>query len=260
MAEIAVVLPTARVDAWLDEAVWSVLSQDADLRLVVFHDGIVPHPGRSWTRHPHVTVMQSPRRTGLAAALRAAVAATTEPFIARLDADDLALPGRLAAQTATLREEPDLVLVGSLAIRIDADGRRTGLLGTVVGDDVRTELVHRNVLMHSSVAFRRSSYEAVGGYDRSLRTMEDYELWLRMARTGRVAVTAPRHLAYRVHGAQMSRSASPVGRHIAKVMVGQGRLGHHLGLAWPSHLVTGATWWGAQMLRSSRLRRPGYEV
>lgn len=126
---------------------------------------------------------------GVALAWNAAVHAARAPFIARMDADDLCLPERLALQTARLNAEPGLDLVSGL-VRFGGD--REKRLGYALHVDwLNTlrdhEAISRNRFVESplanpSVMFRRSAWERFGSARANTGPQpfpEDYEQWLR---------------------------------------------------------------------------------
>ena len=108
--------------------------------------------------------------------------------MARLDADDVARPERLARQVAFLARHPDVGVVGSGADEVDAAGR---LLRTVTPppDDamIRRALIRANQFVHSTIVARRALLERVGGYDAGMPVAQDYDLWLRLAPLTRFA-------------------------------------------------------------------------
>lgn len=180
-----------------------------------------------------------------------------EPVAARLDSDDLALPGRLAAQRAYLEENPDVVLVGTMADRIDSRGTVLGPFATRPGDRIRARLLDSNPLIHSSVMFRRSAYESAGGYDPKLRHMEDYDLWLRMARFGEATVLPDVLVAYRIHDRQITKNVAILGAPLAAATRWQLALGATLGIRALGVHRRRARWWVIQygMTANSMLNR-----
>ena len=256
---VVVIIPTVRVDDWLSLAVHSALNQEGfRARVVVFHDGVEPDPRQDWMSDARVTALHSPVRVGLSSGLKRAIATTTESLIARLDADDLAEPNRFTSQLAFLRENAETVLLGSRARRIDEHGAETGALGHVIGNDVRRELLRRNVLIHSSVMFRRAAYDAAGGFDDSIGVSEDFDLWLRMGRLGPIAVQAAQLVSYRVHSRQMSRSAKPFGHDIRRIIASQRALARALRVSKLAAWADRTVWLGAQYLQYFGLRQLRY--
>lgn len=215
---VSAVVPAIRLDSWLDQALDSLLQQDGvDLQLIVILDGVEEDGYRPWMEESRVTVLRNPVRLGVGATLRRAMSEARGEFVARLDADDIALPGRLVQQATYLRRHPDTVAVTAHTELIDGDGAVTGKMPFPAGADVRSELLLQNVVVQSAVMFRLSDYQLVGGYE-PLRQMEDYLLWLRLAQRGKIAVLPETLAQYRVHGGQLSRGAKPYGSHIAKVL------------------------------------------
>jgi glycosyltransferase involved in cell wall biosynthesis len=132
-------------------------------------------------RDRRVVVLKSPGH-GIVDALNAGLAAAKGEFVARMDADDIALPGRLAAQVEAMRAEPTLLALGTAATEIDADGTRQGEIAVATGSAaIRERMQRENPLLHPTVTMRREAVLAVGGYRRALTHAEDYDLWLRLA-------------------------------------------------------------------------------
>jgi glycosyltransferase involved in cell wall biosynthesis len=175
---------------WVREAVESVLAQTAgDLELVVIDDGSVDATPAllAAVGDPRLRVERQ-AAAGLTRALNRAVGLARAPLLARLDADDLALPERLARQRSFLDAHPEVGLLGTAAREVDAAGRLVALVTPPAGDAaIRRALIRRNPFVHSSVLMRRSAVDAVGGYDESLPVAQDYDLWMRMSRVTRLA-------------------------------------------------------------------------
>lgn len=128
----------------------------------------------------------------LAAAMNLALREATHEFVARMDADDLSKPGRLAAQVDFLRQHPAIAAVGTSFDRIDADG---ALMETCCPPtdprEIRWRLLVENCVAHGSVMMRRHAILDAGGYDESCDRAQDYELWLRLAARGPCIANLP---------------------------------------------------------------------
>ena len=167
---------------WLDEALASLVAQTYDsMEVVCLADGGM----------------------GLTVGLnRAARLARGTRYLARLDADDRAYPGRLARQVAYLDAHPEMVVCGTWAHRADSHGQIRGL---VMPDP--SWLPHCNPLIHSSVLIRREAFDAVGGYDETLAVCQDFDLWLRLMGVGSVGIIPEPWVIVREHPGQVSRRA-----------------------------------------------------
>jgi glycosyltransferase involved in cell wall biosynthesis len=187
---VSVLMAVHNGSPWVVEAVGSVLSQTAaDLELIVVDDGstdATPEELHALRQEPRLRVERQPR-AGLARSLDRALALARAPLVARLDADDLALPDRLARQRAFLEAHPEVGLLGTGAREVDAAGREVRVVRPPEGDrEIRRALIRRNPFVHSSVMLRRSLVQQVGGYDASFPVAQDYDLWLRLSAVTRM--------------------------------------------------------------------------
>ena len=128
---------------------------------------------------------------GLVAALNAAAEAATGELLARMDADDVALPGRFAGQVARLEAEPALDVLGCRVSVLDDGGEGNAGMRAYV-DWSNTLLTHEAIaadmlvespLAHPSVMMRAQALRGLGGY-RAFAGPEDYDLWLRAFTAG----------------------------------------------------------------------------
>lgn len=175
---------------WFGQALDSVLAQTlSDFELVVVDDGSSDETPAILARCRDdrlITVRQS--RAGLTVSLNRGLRLTSTPLVARLDADDVALPERLARQVAYLDAHGDVGLLGTACEEIDASGAPLGAYRPPETDgDIRRALIRRNPFVHSSMVVRRRLLEEAGGYDETLAVAQDYELWVRLSRVTRMA-------------------------------------------------------------------------
>lgn len=253
-ATLTVILPTASVDPWLDDAVESVLAQlhNSD-QLVVTHDGVDPDWSRQWAHDPRVVILHSSTRRGVARSLDAAINATESTFVARMDADDVSLPGRLKAQSDYLLANPDVVVVSGQAQRIDHRGNYLGRMRLPAGERIRHELLRENVVVHPAVMFRRDAYLESGGYDVDLAMSEDYHLWLKMALLGEVTILAEDLLLYRIHVNQATKRVKQTGPHLRAIVAAQKNLAAALHLPPIAAARHRFRWTAIQYLMASRV-------
>jgi glycosyltransferase involved in cell wall biosynthesis len=181
-------------------------------------DGTADIVERACTRDPRLRLLRR-RRRGLVAALNVGLSACRAPLVARLDADDLAHPERLALQCAYLEREPSIAVVGS-RVRVFPDwfvgkGFRAYLRwqnGCLTPEQHATEIFLEAPLVHPSVMMRRDVVVTAGGY-REGPFPEDYELWLRLVAGGAQLAKLPRVLLdWRQDPASLSRTDSRYAR------------------------------------------------
>lgn len=257
---VSVIVPAARVDQYLYDALKSVFTQDyLELEVVLILDGVSPDELPLPLGGPCLRILSFQRRQGTPVALNAGLLTARGNFIARLDADDLALPGRFTEQVEYLRRHPAVGCVGSEVLLIEEDGSVVGPGNSYAqGDNIGSHLVRRNVLVHSSVMYRSSIVEQLGGYTLSMQRMQDYDLFLRMARISTLAILPMALTAYRVHRGQFSRLTSPWKSYTWNILRERRLLAKHLGISSFGQAFNNMVWHVAQVLRYYNLRRPGF--
>ncbi|MFB9836119.1 glycosyltransferase [Actinoallomurus acaciae] len=142
-----------------------------------------------------VTFLRLERNAGLGVALDQGLAASRHDVVARMDADDIAMPQRFAVQLPVIEEGADLVGAGMLEFgsdRQDIVGRRTPV--SAPADIARYARLH-DPFNHPTVVYRRRAVLAAGGYG-DLPLMEDYWLFARMIAGGATVVNLPEPLVY----------------------------------------------------------------
>ena len=129
------------------------------------------------------------RPLGLGDCLAQMVCETHTELCARIDADDINTPARLERQLAFLREHPHIAAVGSQVTRIDGAGREYGQYYALPlrHDDIVHRMLHAWVMWHPTVLFRRTAVLAAGNYRNWKPLIEDYDLWMRLAASHKLA-------------------------------------------------------------------------
>lgn len=206
-ARIDVLLPVRQPAPWLDEALTGLSQQSIDdWHLVcVVHGEAGDIPNRTRARFPSVTIVTMPSYATFVDVLNEGIGHCTAEYVARLDADDIPSPDRLAIQALYLDEHPDVTVVCSPVVRIDEDG---AILEQPQPDRSAQELITglrwKNVIAHPTVMIRRAEAVDCGGYNRDATHAEDYELWLRLAASGRIDSLPLPLLHYRLHPGQVT--------------------------------------------------------
>jgi glycosyltransferase involved in cell wall biosynthesis len=206
---VSVVMPVYNGDPYLRDAVESILAQSlTDLELVVVDDGSTdrtPEILEELAARDSRIALHRQANQGSVAALNAGIAAASGELIARLDADDVALPDRLEHQLGFLREHPEVAMVGGQVRIIDGSGRAVADARYPTGDaEIRGAFERSTPFVHSAVTMRRTALERAGGYRPEFNLAEDLDLWLRIAEVGAVANLDRLVVEYRIHENQVS--------------------------------------------------------
>lgn len=209
--KVSVLLPVYNGAPWLADAIGCVLDQTlSDFELMVIDDGSTDDSWSVISRfsdHRLTAIRQA--NAGLAATLNLGLRVAKAPYVARQDQDDWMDPTRLARQYEFLEKNPDCVGAGTWA-EILLGNERSGRYHChpTHWDAIKLSLQFDNPFVHSSMMLRRNAVLAVGGYseDRSRQPPEDYELWSRLARYGKLANIPETLTAYREVAGSMSRT------------------------------------------------------
>lgn len=208
-AALSVVLPVHNGLPYLGPAIESLLSQSfADFELLVIDDGssdgsaalVDGYAGRN----PRIRLLRQENR-GLIATLNRGLELASTDLVARMDADDLALPERFAKQMAYMRSHPGTAVLGGSLVVIDDDGRQVESVPYPVGvKEVAGRMAAGCAIAHPTVMMRRQVALAVGGYRAAYKHAEDYDLWLRILERADIDNLPDVLLRYRRHGGQVS--------------------------------------------------------
>lgn len=199
----SVVIPAFNAEATLARAVRSALAQQpAPDEVIVVDDGSRDRTAQVAAGLDGVRVIAQENK-GPSAARNLGLAEVQSPWVAFLDADDWWFPVKTSAQVSALSRRPDCVLVASDWVREDsaefvpADGP-----SRESGDWPVTEFGYRSILLlnrfqTSTVLARTEALRGVGGFDSALDGAEDWDMWLRLARQGRIVKVDSPLVVYR---------------------------------------------------------------
>lgn len=207
---ISVVLPVYNGEKYLAEAIDSVLAQSfPDFELIIIDDGSTDDSLRILQEYHHRDSrirLVSRENRGLVTTLNESIAIARGEWVARMDADDIALPQRLERQLQWLGKTGADV-VGSWARCFGSwDQRTTRVYQT--DRAIKMDMLFKSPFVHPTVMMRTALIRKLG-YDKSAEKAEDYDLWVRAARSGWVMSNVPEVLLlYRKHASQTSAASS----------------------------------------------------
>ena len=237
---ITVLMTVLNGGCHLAPAVQSILSQShTDFEFLIVDDastdGSIETLKTLAAEDSRIRLLLNDRNKGQTACLNQGLREAKGKWIARQDADDLSLPGRLAAQWDAVRSCPDLVLLGVNGWIIDEKGACSGLIHAPLHDPgIRWSMPFRNPFIHTGVMFRAGE----GFYDEEFKICQDWEFWSRLAECGRLANLPNRLVAYRhseksLSHASAERTESESAKIVSRIWLG--RFGEELA---PSSLLT----------------------
>lgn len=205
---VSVLLATNRVDAYLIKAIDSICRQTiSNFELLVVANGVDARGIVEYIRRKvsddRIVFIETPIGQ-LAHALNLALVQARGEYIARMDADDIALPDRLEKQLEFLIEN-NLDLLGCNLVLIDENDREIGRRIYPRGASIKKRLPFSNPFAHNTIFAKKNVLIGARGYNSGFNT-EDYDLWLRLGRASVRWDNMPNSLVcYRIHSNSSQR-------------------------------------------------------
>ncbi len=213
MPVITVLMSCYNASAYLAEAIESVLSQTYnDYEFVAVNDGSTDNTldilRKYASKDGRIRVLDK-SNTGLADSLNFGIDAAQGRWIARIDADDVITPDRLARQLSFVKSHRSVVLLGAGCTLVDANGSRIR--------DYRYPRKHCSLVTHmafggasfphSSAFFRKEAAIGIGRYNTRFARRQDLDLWLRLSQVGEIASVPELLVKKREHPAGISNDS-----------------------------------------------------
>lgn len=210
MPLVSVLMAAYNCERYVAQAVTSVLNQSLqDFELIIVNDGSTDRTLKILQRYAaqdQRICLISRENQGIPRTRNELLAAATAELIAIMDADDIALPNRLAQQVEFLQQHPEVVCLGSAFELIDAKGRfLTKLPVPLYNDEIQQQILAGHAAIFQPCAMlRRSTVQQIGGYDETMPQAEDLDLWLRLGEVGELANLPEALVQYRLHANSVS--------------------------------------------------------
>lgn len=187
--ELTVLMSVYNDEKYLAESIDSILNQTYQNFEFIIIDDASTDSSSEILRHyasedSRIKLIVNTENKGLSYNLAEGVSLVSTPWIARMDGDDIAHQDRLLRQMEYVDNNPNIDIVGSFVIDIDARGKEIELRKVPTSHEKIAKLIWTCPFIHPTVLFRKEAIEQVGSYNKNLRRRQDYELWFRCHKGG----------------------------------------------------------------------------
>ena len=193
-------------ERYLVEAMGSILNQSfSDFEFVILNDGSTDKSGeilRAFASRDSRIRLFSEERRGLTRCLNRGIELAKGRYLARMDADDVALPGRFQKQVDYLDANPEVFALGGRARLVSPEGWPLCRWTVPTGHE-EIDAAHiaglAGQLIHPTSMMRLEAVRRIGGLNEQWSYAQDYDLWLKLAEIGRLSNLRDTVLNYRLH-------------------------------------------------------------
>ena len=202
---VSVVMPVYNAKRYLKWSVESILHQAfEDFEFVIVDDGSTDSSLKKLKKFEkldqRIKVLDRPNR-GIVDALNEGIDVSRGKYIARMDADDIALPDRLSKQVTYMQSEQECVILGTQIYFIDPGGnivKKSEL--KLRHDEIEQDILDGNggAIIHPTAMIVREALIKIGGYRKEAEFVEDLDLFHRLARVGKLSNLDEYLFKYRV--------------------------------------------------------------
>lgn len=206
---VSVVMPVYNGEDYLREAIDSILNQTfTDFEFIIINDGSTDNTKDIVLSYSdsRIVFLENEYNSGIVVTLNKGLDYAKGKYIARMDADDIALPERFEKQVDYMEKHKDIGALGTGTRIFGEDIETRDTHSTINSDKLKAELLFSTCMCHPSVMIRKSVLDLHHiRYDTQYRGAEDYELWWQIAMVSKI-MTIPDVLhCYRIHPNQITQ-------------------------------------------------------
>lgn len=186
--QVSVIIPAFNEEKYIKKAIFSILGQRfRGIEIIVIDDCSSDNTSDvvQFINSNQLKLIRNDKNLGVVASMNKAIAVSSGEFIARMDADDMSLPERLAKQVALMERNLNCVAVGCGHYLLDYQRKEFRRIVPVTDDKtIRKEMLSHNPINTGTALYRKSALEKVGGFDESDTRGEGFSILLKLAMVG----------------------------------------------------------------------------
>ena len=191
MPRVSVVTSVYNGEAYVEECIDSILNQTfQDFEYIILNNGSTDRTAEILNHYTDSRIhIIHQENLGISRSLNKGINLSKSELIARLDADDYALPQRLEKQIAFMEQHPKVVLCGSRFKELVGEKFFPQKVQFVEQDkDIRKTISCFNPFSHSTTMIRKAVFTKIGGYNKNFEYSQDYDLWIRLLNVGEASI------------------------------------------------------------------------
>lgn len=181
--KISVIMSVYNGMPYLKEAVKSILDQTyKNFEFVIVNDASIDETWKylKTLRDKRIKLIKNSKNLGLALSLNKALKQSFGDYIARMDADDISLPQRLATQLKFMQKNPTVDICGTWTKLIDENDNIIGKVHKAAKDkDIKKMNKYITGVVHPTWLVKKKVFEKLKGYDSRFDMVEDFDFLLR---------------------------------------------------------------------------------
>jgi len=207
---VSVLMPAYNAERYIGEAIESILNQTFDdFELVVVNDcstDNTPKIIEDFAENDgRIRVLHNEKNLKLSRSLNRGIQVARGKYIARMDADDISLPGRLESQVKYMEENPEVGVSGGTMIIINETNAVIGKRRYWTGDEeIRKRIFRFSPFCHPAIIIRKSVLKKSGLYNHYYNPAEDYDLYFRIGQCAKFGNLREPLIKYRVVSGSMT--------------------------------------------------------
>lgn len=208
---ISVIIPAYNAEEYIEETIQSVLDQAySNIEILVIDDGSSDNTLQILEKYKSKLKISTQKNMGVSKARNTAVGNASGKWIAFVDSDDIWPPEKLSEQIEQIKNE-NWSHTNSVYFGHNQDGTtKRSDLTPQFGGNVFNHLITDNFITTSTVLIKRSTFLEYGGFDESLKALEDWKLWLEVSLKEPLNYNPSVLCKYRVTPGSTSRKAREV--------------------------------------------------
>lgn len=189
---VSVIIPVYNANGYLPMALDSILKQTyKHLEVIAINDGSTDNSAKILEtfakKDKRLKIITNKKNLNIARSLNKAIKIAKGTYIARMDADDIAISHRIERQIKYLQKHKDVVILGGQCKTIDIDGKVIGRkIFPTTDKDIRDALYYENPIQHPTVIINKNLLpKDFSWYNPDLPPAEDYDLFFRLGKYGK---------------------------------------------------------------------------